>query len=648
VRGEGRRGIGLTLIVSFLLLGAPRGAPARSGEDQSLGGGASADLLIERPRRFKRAWTAPRGLREGVVIARLRVKAGGSGELRVRAGAGVSLAVTVRRQSMSLARVDRSGRKLLVGPRHLRRFRRQEEVDLRVWLLGRHTMVVLRDPRSGAVLGEMAASVDPGGEGVVLGGGARWSRLSLQGACDPTLPAGKGPMVVARVAAEKIPEGAGEVLDRPSEPSPQLVVRSTPAGLAAISCAGASIEQVSVDFPFKYVDPAYLEARRRSPKAISTGLKNPAMVEALLAQWQRQHPGRVHLEELGRSHQGRPILGLALAAGEGDPDERPQVLMAAAHHGEEPFSAEIVLDAARWLLSGDPLAEAWLKKTRVWCVPLVNPDGLHYFMEVSRRGGRKNGRDLDGDGERGPEEGVDLNRNYPFRWAALGQRGSRSRGSARLYRGPEPASEPEVRAMMALAERERFTAAISFHTGAVAVLVPYTVSGVRSPRRDEARVVAEAMVAGLPEHPHGRPWRVMRRLYPVDGTDQDWLRHAHGTVAFLVEAGRWSPVESSEREAALAAVRPLWRRLIGRVASGPGLAVRVVDAEDKPVEARVTVRELRGRAGERWTSRPGDGRYYRLLPEPGTYTVVVRPKSGRSIRRRVHVGQGWREEDVRF
>ena len=66
-----------------------------------------------------------------------------------------------------------------------------------------------------------------------------------------------------------------------------------------------------------------------------------------------------------------------------------------------------------------------------------------------------------------------------------------------------------------------FAASLSFHTGNVTVLAPYTIDNVSSPTPNEAWLVAEELVAGLPRHPQGKDITVRRNIYPVDGTDQD-------------------------------------------------------------------------------------------------------------------------------
>jgi len=417
-------------------------------------------------------------------------------------------------------------------------------------------------------------------------------------------------------------------------------------GLELLACASRPPEAVSLETPWKYVDASYREARlRKRPLATPTGFvvdasyKNPKMSDRLLRAYARRFPDLARYYVLGRTHEGRPIG--ALRIGRGDPAGKPAVLLNGAHHGNEPLSAEPVFEAIQELLEHHdrPRVQAWLDTLDVWCVPVVNPDGLHAFLEVSRRTGRKNGRDLDGDGHRGRLEGVDLNRNYPFRWHTLGERGSHSNPQSPWYRGPKAASEPEVRAMIRLGRARRFAASLSFHAGTVAVLAPYTIDDVLNPVPNEAWEIGEGLVRDLPEHPDERAWEVRRNLYSVDGTDQDWLRHALGTVALLVEGARGAPRRAARRREVVAALRPLWRRLLTRVATRGALRGTVRNAQGEPVVARVDVLETKLRAGERWTSRCADGHFDRLMPWPGRYTVRAQVPGLPPVTRVVEVGR---------
>jgi len=128
---------------------------------------------------------------------------------------------------------------------------------------------------------------------------------------------------------------------------------------------------------------------------------------------------------LGRSVDGRPIIALLLARG----PARRSVLVVGSIAGDEPGGIAV----ARLLAS-----EQAITGVRLWLIPDLNPDG-------AARGTRDNAH------------GVDLNRNFPFRWRPLGAPGSR------FYSGPKPSSEPESRAVEAFIRRARPTLAIWLH-----------------------------------------------------------------------------------------------------------------------------------------------------------------------------------------
>jgi murein tripeptide amidase MpaA len=368
-------------------------------------------------------------------------------------------------------------------------------------------------------------------------------------------------------------------------------------------------------------------------------------VEASLRDYHTRYPQLTRLYRIGTSNEGRPLWALAIGKHQKRRDSRPAVLLNGAHHGLEFMSIDMVMDAIDVLLlrSGAPPGKdvtlrrdpeldrsvrRFLEELIVWCVPVVNPDGAWASLHGMPRTGRKNGRDTDGNGRIDLTDGVDLNRNYPFKWGFLGEVGSSSKPRSYYYRGEAPGSEPETRAMMRLGESEHFAASISYHTGSVAVLAPYTIDNVKDPTQNEAWTVGEYVVAGLPPHPQGKPFSLRRKLYSVDGTDQDYYRATYGTVALLVEGARRDAKDEAERQAVVRAVRPSWLRLFQRFVDGPAISGRIRDAAGHPVAAEVSVLEIKPQEGETWQSRCRDGRFDRFLPAPGRYTVrVTRPGS---------------------
>ena len=222
--------------------------------------------------------------------------------------------------------------------------------------------------------------------------------------------------------------------------------------------------------------------------------------------------------------------------------------MNGAHHGHELLSIEYVFDAIDQILFGWKSkasdATRWVNELDIWVVPVVNPDGLwvtthlHHGAGGERLGGRKNGRNAPSVcSNPSLRIGVDLNRNYPY---GFGEPGSSGTPAAWNYRGPSSASEPETQAVMRLAQEQHFIASITYHTKGPMLITPYVVGERTNPTPDIARHVAEQIApADLP---------VKSSMYPVSGSDQDWLYHTFGTLAYIYEGDRHNPLGPGKRQ----------------------------------------------------------------------------------------------------
>ena len=124
---------------------------------------------------------------------------------------------------------------------------------------------------------------------------------------------------------------------------------------------------------------------------------------------------------IGRSVSGRPIMAYHLGE-----VGKPKAIVFASMHGNEPAPRQIL-----WALRDGPPIHG----VDLWVVPSYNPDGL-------ARDTRKNAH------------GVDLNRNYPYKWRDL---------DGDYESGPSPASEPETKAVMAFLRDVHPRWIVSFH-----------------------------------------------------------------------------------------------------------------------------------------------------------------------------------------
>jgi protein MpaA len=182
---------------------------------------------------------------------------------------------------------------------------------------------------------------------------------------------------------------------------------------------------------------------------------------------------------LGRSVQARPIRALVI----GEPNATSAALVVGNVHGDEPGGFAVVRLLRHWL---PPAGVA------LWLVRSFNPDGTAAHTRQNAHG-------------------VDLNRNFPFRWHSLGPPGSR------YYAGPRPLSEPESRIEHSLILKIKPRLSIWFHQ-------PYDVTD-----RSGGDVRLERRFARL----SGLPLRQLPR-YPGSITSWQNFRLRIGS-AFVVE-----------------------------------------------------------------------------------------------------------------
>jgi protein MpaA len=134
-----------------------------------------------------------------------------------------------------------------------------------------------------------------------------------------------------------------------------------------------------------------------------------------------QRDAVVESRTIGRSVRGRAIKAFHLGE-----TGKPKVLLISTMHGDERATRQIL-----WSLKdGKPIHGIDL-----WVVPTYNPDG-------TARHTRKNAH------------GVDLNRNFPYRWTDL---------DGSYESGPRAASEPETKAMMKFLRQTKPKWILSFH-----------------------------------------------------------------------------------------------------------------------------------------------------------------------------------------
>ncbi len=535
------------------------------------------------------------------------------------------------------------------------------EVEVVLWAVGPQIAAIVYDGATLAQLGAIAVHDSTFASGRVgwrahpgQGAGTRLEKLSVLATEVSARAATPGDdafgdtrlVEIDTTSADRLPDHV-EVVERGDA---LTTVLASPEEVEQMRRRGVKVRHQTGYVGRWAVDAAYRANVATPFRELPTGLdfspsyKDADMVEASLRAMNARWPDVTRVVQIGTSGQGRPMWALRVTDHPDRDEDEPAVLLDGAHHGNELLAVEYALDSAEWTLEhqADPRVAKWIDGLDLWFVPMVNVDGNHAYWQVSTDTGRKNMRDTNGDGLYEFWEGVDLNRNYPFAWGTLGENGSRSWSNSAYYRGPTGGSEPETQAMMALATRYHFTAAISWHTWSTVIITPYSAEGqqLRNPTPDVPGAVADAIAATMPVQPNKKKYKVVREIYDVDGVDQDWHYHENGTLAYIVEGSHHNPKDATIRAASIAGVRPFYQGLMDRLVDGPHLVGHVTDDRGRPVQATITIDEYPLHNGENWTSRAGDGRFDRLVLEPGVYTVHARAEGHGEAIAQVTVGDG--------
>lgn len=199
------------------------------------------------------------------------------------------------------------------------------------------------------------------------------------------------------------------------------------------------------------------------------------MMEDLVT-FHQNHPELVELEVVGYSELGNQIPVLRM----GNPDAQYHVLIQGAIHGREHMTAWLVMALADYWLDQDLASYG---DVCYHLIPMINPDGVIisqtgrltaeqlqiYYMDRSK------GYTYFGQQEyaalwKANGLGVDLNRNFPSGWDEITDR---SDPSSRNYKGTEPFSAAETRAVRDYTLAYDFDATISYHAMGCVIYYDY-------------------------------------------------------------------------------------------------------------------------------------------------------------------------------
>jgi hypothetical protein len=223
---------------------------------------------------------------------------------------------------------------------------------------------------------------------------------------------------------------------------------------------------------------------------------------------------------LGNSHQGRSLWCLKISDNSSQPEDEPACFFNGATHAREPTGTHCCIAFATHILSryGTDSVATWLVNNReIFIVPVMNPDGYVYNSDSggSTANWRKNRRVI-----QAPSVGVDLNRNYGYKWG-YDNSGSSGQPSSETYRGPGRFSEPETQVIRDFLASYNVRTCMDFHTYGQYNMYPWGYANVSPPDQPVLREAVDTFRMNN-NYPSGRTGQVYSTIYPVNGLSVDW------------------------------------------------------------------------------------------------------------------------------
>ncbi|MEM3646897.1 MAG: M14 family zinc carboxypeptidase [Thermofilum sp.] len=353
---------------------------------------------------------------------------------------------------------------------------------------------------------------------------------------------------------------------------------------------------------------------------------------------------------IGYTFKGRPIYALKITKTPVLENDRPKALIVANYHAREWMGPAVAMKLAHFLVDNydsDQGVKYLVNQRETWIIPSLNADGYIYDTGGTPNPNppgimwRKNMRDNNpSDGSFTESyDGVDLNRNHPYQWVGGG---SSSNPGDETYRGPWPASEPEVQAIQDLMVSRSFLTGVSLHTYSNLVLYPWGYTYDHAPDYNLLNSMASDMTNGYfwnNQYYSGNGYTPEQssQLYPTNGDLDDWAYGFLGIPFFTFEmtpdsfyypASYIQPTFNTNKDALLYLIRRA-NEVTGAVCG------KISDTLGNPLWAQVTISPSRPPN----FSSPQTGRYSWTMV-PGTYCLTISATGYQTISDTVTISAG--------
>lgn len=258
---------------------------------------------------------------------------------------------------------------------------------------------------------------------------------------------------------------------------------------------------------------------------------------ARLNRVREMNPNLASLKIIGfSSNTGTPLYALEI----GEAKAPKAALLIGQHHGDEVIGVNIATAFAEHILQEYPRNEVYrslLAHYRLWIIPSINPEGFQIVGSGQFQFKRKNNTDTDANKKLDLQtDGVDLNRNYPVFWDIDPD----TNVSSQFYKGKEPMSESEIKAVVALAQEQNFELAVFLHSsasGAYSEKLYLPARGHDKPLFAQNLALARSYAESVKRDYRKGTYTVHEGASSEVGNARNFFFHRMGCMAFLVEIG---------------------------------------------------------------------------------------------------------------
>jgi len=279
---------------------------------------------------------------------------------------------------------------------------------------------------------------------------------------------------------------------------------------------------------------------------------------ALLGQLKGEYPDIFNYSSLGETWEGRDIWLVKISDNVDVNEEEAEIFLTGGMHGDEKQGYETVIYTIKAFVenytypiinqSFTERVRNVINNTEIYIVPMLNPDGV---VARTRKNARPNNCLFGGK----IFKGVDIGRNSGYNWEVHDKHPIRyawsfpynmwERVNVRFpiidthslrgegcYRGPEPFSEPESKALKYVVENNNISIYVDHHSGIVGGVIIYGYASDHDfpiPKRTLMSSIAQGM-QNITDYSI-KQGSVIR----IFGNMRDWMLAEHGVLAFCFE-----------------------------------------------------------------------------------------------------------------